>query len=177
MQWYYSNNGTQSGPVSTEALKAMIADGRVKSVDLVWREGMSDWLPASSVRELAPTPATPPFQASSPTAPQNGGIPNPYQSPTAAQSRLQMPVHYQGEDIPTYLWQSIVVTLLCCLPTGIAAIVYASKVNSLKMIGDINGAKVASNTAKMWCWVSFGLGLLVIVLQVVVTYSSVKMAY
>lgn len=63
-------------------------------------------------------------------------------------------------EVPSYLWQSIVVTLLCCLPAGIVAIVYASKVDSLLSGGDVAGAQAASGSAKTWCWVSLGLGLL-----------------
>ena len=41
---------------------------------------------------------------------------------------LAMPYADQPHDIPTYLWQSIVCTLLCCMPFGIVAIVFAAQV-------------------------------------------------
>lgn len=65
--------------------------------------------------------------------------------------------------IPNYLWQSIVCTILCCWPLGIPAIVYAAQVNSKVARGDIEGAKASSKNAKMWCWIAFGTGLVVIV--------------
>jgi hypothetical protein len=37
--------------------------------------------------------------------------------------------------------------------------VYAAQVNSKLQAGDLAGAQVASNNAKMWCWISLGLGL------------------
>jgi hypothetical protein len=58
---------------------------------------------------------------------------------------------YYGQPISNYLWQSIVVTILCCLPFGIVAIVYASGVDGKAAMGDFNGAKRASNAAKNWC--------------------------
>lgn len=61
--------------------------------------------------------------------------------------------------IPNYLVQSILVTLCCCLPFGIVSIVYAAQVNGKVQAGDIQGAIDASGKAKMWCWISFGLGL------------------
>jgi hypothetical protein len=61
--------------------------------------------------------------------------------------------------IPNYLVQSILVTLLCCLPFGIPAIVYSAQVNGKIQSGDIQGAIDSSNKAKMWGWISFGLGL------------------
>jgi predicted RNA-binding Zn-ribbon protein involved in translation (DUF1610 family) len=65
---------------------------------------------------------------------------------------------------PNYLVQAILVTLFCCLPFGIVAIVYAAQVNGRAHAGDMAGAQSASDSAKMWCWVSFGLGLGVSVL-------------
>ncbi len=70
------------------------------------------------------------------------------------------------QKIPNYLAQSILVTLLCCLPLGIPAIVFAAQVNGKVQAGDIEGAWASSRKAKMWCWWSFGLGLLAILLQV-----------
>lgn len=64
-----------------------------------------------------------------------------------------------GQSVPNYLVQSILVTLLCCLPLGIPAIVYAGSVNGRLAAGDIAGAKQASDKAKMWCWVSLGFGI------------------
>ncbi len=63
-------------------------------------------------------------------------------------------------NIPNYLVQSILVTVLCCLPLGIPAIVFAAQVNGKLQSGDVQGAMDSSRKAKMWCWLSFGLGLL-----------------
>jgi hypothetical protein len=66
-----------------------------------------------------------------------------------------------GTTVPNYLVFAILATVLCCLPAGIPAIVYAAQVNGKLQAGDIAGAQAASNNAKMWCWISFGLGLAV----------------
>jgi hypothetical protein len=63
------------------------------------------------------------------------------------------------QKIPNYLAQSILVTLLCCLPLGIPAIVYSAQVNTKAQAGDIAGAMECSRKAKMWGWISFGVGL------------------
>jgi hypothetical protein len=70
------------------------------------------------------------------------------------------------QKIPNYLAQAILVTLLCCLPLGIPAIVFAAQVNGKIQAGDIAGAQEASRKAKLWCWWSFGVGLGVVILQV-----------
>jgi hypothetical protein len=58
-----------------------------------------------------------------------------------------------------YLVFAILATVFCCLPAGIPAIVYAAQVNGKLQMGDVAGAQVASNNAKMWCLISGGLGL------------------
>ena len=64
-----------------------------------------------------------------------------------------------GTTVPNYLVFSILATVLCCIPAGIPAIVYSAQVNSKLLQGDLAGAQAASRNAKMWCWISFGLGL------------------
>jgi len=64
-----------------------------------------------------------------------------------------------GTTVPNYLVFSILATVLCCIPAGIPAIVYSAQVNSKLLQGDLAGAQAASSNAKMWCWISFGLGL------------------
>ncbi len=64
-----------------------------------------------------------------------------------------------GATVPNYLVFAILTTVFCCLPTGIPAIVFAAQVNGKLQAGDFAGAQAASKNAKMWCWISFGLGL------------------
>src|SRR5262249_18077502 len=66
-----------------------------------------------------------------------------------------------GEKIQNYLIPSILVTLCCCVPAGIVAIVYAAQVNSKFAAGDVAGAQESARLAKIWCWVGFGCGALV----------------
>lgn len=156
MQWYYSKNSTQLGPVEQGEMIAKISSGEITASDLVWREGMADWLPCGQVPELRATVAL--GQPQPLGGPAAGGPLSPYTPPQAA---AHMGTY---EVIPNYLWQSIVVTILCCWPLGIPAIVYAAKVEGLRNRGDIAGARAASANAKTWCWVSFGLGLGVILI-------------
>jgi Interferon-induced transmembrane protein/zinc-ribbon domain len=64
-----------------------------------------------------------------------------------------------GATVPNYLAFAILSTILCCIPAGIPAIAYSAQVNSKLMAGDLPGAQAASSNARMWCWISFGLGL------------------
>ena len=56
MKWYYSENGTQAGPVDETALHSLVSSGQLNPDSLVWREGMTDWKSYSQIPELiAPT--------------------------------------------------------------------------------------------------------------------------
>jgi Interferon-induced transmembrane protein/zinc-ribbon domain len=62
-------------------------------------------------------------------------------------------------QINSWLIPAIFSTVCCCLPFGIVSIIYAAQVNGKLAAGDVVGAKSAADSAKMWFWVSFGLGL------------------
>jgi hypothetical protein len=52
--WYYARGESEQGPISTAQIKALAAAGALKRDDLVWKEGMENWLPAGEVNELYP---------------------------------------------------------------------------------------------------------------------------
>ncbi|XFA72113.1 CD225/dispanin family protein [Thermosynechococcaceae cyanobacterium Okahandja] len=64
------------------------------------------------------------------------------------------------ENIPNYLIPAILSTVCCCLPFGVVAIIFAVQVNSKLAAGDRAGALDASNKAKLFTWIAFGLGFL-----------------
>jgi GYF domain 2 len=53
-EWYYTQQGQQQGPVGPAQLKQLAAAGQLQPTDLVWKEGMANWVPASSTRGLFP---------------------------------------------------------------------------------------------------------------------------
>ncbi len=166
-EWYYAKSGSQMGPVSKEVLVSKISSGEIYQSDRVWREGMADWLPVSNVPELAAT-----LRASrivTPNTPVTGAVPVPVAGPGPLQMNTGATPNGQ---IPSYLWQSIVATFLCCLPLGIPAIIYASKVDSLLAKGDAPGAMLASKNAKLWCYITVGVGLLVLVVSLILGASG-----
>ena len=59
----------------------------------------------------------------------------------------------------SYLALSIISTILCCLPTGIVSIIYATKVNSSYEDGNYDEAIRASKNAKTWGLVSIGIAV------------------
>jgi len=117
----------------------------------------------------APVPASNPNRASYTSSEPTYSIPektytpppptppeNPYDAsyPSASRTSRQSPA---AGSVPNYLVWSILSTLCCCLPAGIVAIVYAAQVDGKLAGGDYQGAVEASNNAKMWSWISFGV--------------------
>ena len=70
-----------------------------------------------------------------------------------------------------YLVESILVTIFCCQPFGIAGIVFASQVNSKYASGDYEGAKKASEDAKKWMKWGLIAGIIVVVLYLVFLFA------
>ena len=63
-------------------------------------------------------------------------------------------------EVQNYLIPAILSTVLCCLPLGVVSIIFATQVNSKVASGDIAGAMEASKKAKMFMFLSIGLGVL-----------------
>ena len=182
MQYWINHNGVQSGPFELDALKEM----GLTSAAYVWHEGLDDWKKITQLPELqgvyemvqepeAPTPAQPtaareqvvtgqpyqqqprqPLATEGQTMPQHDGMPSAEQEPCP----------------PTNLVWAIISTILCCLPTGIVAIIYALKVTNKYREGDIDGAKRASEVGAWWCIATIIMGILYVPIGVLV--SSMK---
>lgn len=65
-----------------------------------------------------------------------------------------------------WLVESILVTIFCCLPFGIAGIVFAAQVNSKYDTGDYTGAEIASKNAAKWTKIGFFTGLVLGILYI-----------
>jgi hypothetical protein len=144
----------QYGPVSADQLRQWISQGRADGRTLVQAEGSADWKPLASFPEFAGL-----FGAAGPApGPGAGTVP-----PTSAAPWPTAP----KPDIPTYLPHAIIVTLCCCLPLGIPAIVYAAQVSSKLAAGDVPGAQAASQKARTWFWIALAAGAVVTIVQLV----------
>ena len=57
MQWYYTDQGEQKGPVEESALDELSLAGVVRDDTLVWHEGMQNWQAHGSLRGPRSSPA------------------------------------------------------------------------------------------------------------------------
>lgn len=55
MSWYYAVNGQQAGPVEDAELQRLAMAGAVTASTLVWRAGMENWAPLSTLAPPVPT--------------------------------------------------------------------------------------------------------------------------
>jgi hypothetical protein len=61
-------------------------------------------------------------------------------------------------NVPNYLVPAII-SLFCCWPLAIVAIIFAAQVNGKVAAGDLAGAVDASKKAKLFSFISIGIGL------------------
>jgi uncharacterized RDD family membrane protein YckC len=53
MSWYYAENNERRGPIEDAAFQSMVASGTIKPDTLVWREGLTEWVPCSQASSAA----------------------------------------------------------------------------------------------------------------------------
>lgn len=167
-QYYYVDANNQSvGPFSVEDLVK-----RITPESFVWTEGMANWVKANTVAEVMGA-----FNA--------GRQPQQYQQPQyGGQQQYQQPncqqqPQYQQYGNPmsnakpnNYLVWSILSIILCCWPVGVAAVVYAAKVDSLWGQGRYDESRAASEKAKNLTIISAICGVVVYVIYGILIASG-----
>src|SRR5262245_34615342 len=58
-EWYYTTNNQQMGPVSWDELRQLASSGLLHPTDMVWKEGMADWVKATRTDGLFSERAAP----------------------------------------------------------------------------------------------------------------------
>jgi GYF domain 2 len=51
-EWYYAQGDLQSGPVKLPELQELARSGKLQPSDLVWHEGLTEWVAASRIADL-----------------------------------------------------------------------------------------------------------------------------
>src|SRR5947209_7440585 len=87
-EWFYTQNGRAApAPVSPEQLKQLAGGGLLRPDDLVWKEGMPNWVPAASLKGLFPPTKQPsgelPVLAAAPPVPAANGAAQAKAAPAA----------------------------------------------------------------------------------------------
>jgi hypothetical protein len=169
-KYYYTDGKNSLGPFSFDELREKRINGDTK----VWFQGLGDWKPAAQIPELADiiSISPPPINNYSNTSQPNSGSNNTSTQNTTSYNTGSYNTS-KGTPPKTWLLESILATLFCCLPFGIAGIVNASKVESRFYAGDIEGANRSSSEAKKWTTISFWIGLSIGIIYMLVIIANV----
>lgn len=147
----------------------------------VWYSGLPEWTTVEKLPELAclieeedknevkeeeqKQTAPPPLDQ-----PQANPQANPF-APygNAAWIRVK-PMEINGEPCPpTYMGWNIFMLICCCLPLGVLGLIFGSTVSRKWIMGDIEGAKKASDRAA-WC-IIIGFVLSLVTFPFLLMYS------
>ncbi len=132
-QYYYSDGLTTHGPFSLEELRSK----KLSRNAMVRIDSSEKWLPAEQYPEL------------------EGSFGEDFAVPSASPEKE---VDYR--PLPrTWFVESILVTIFCCMPFGIAGIVNASRVETRYRLGDYAGAKRSSDEAGKWTKIGFWIAV------------------
>lgn len=126
LQYYYTDGKERFGPFTLDQLR----ERNISESTLVWKDGLPDWVPARNLSDLesffvASTSGPPPIKV-------------PYTN------------HLMLVPPKNWLIESILLTLLCCNPFGIVALISATKVETLWNSGQRAAAVKASQEAGKW---------------------------
>lgn len=139
MEYYYTDGTTNYGPFTLDQIKEKNLTAETK----IWYSGLSGWMAASELPEFAD---------------RFGTESQPVQTPP--------PIAYAGnyQSIPgstpkSWFIEAILVTIFCCQPFGIVAIVYAALVESAISAGNLAEAQRVSKLAGKWTRIGFICGL------------------
>jgi hypothetical protein len=139
-QYYYSDGTKKVGPFSLEELKAQ----NITRDTPVWCHPMPKWKAAGEIPDLEEL---------------FGTVPPDLNNVEPKQDRKQENYASRPPMPKTWLVESILATLFCCLPFGIIGIIYSVKVDSAHSAGNYELATSASRNAGTWTKVSFLIGL------------------
>ncbi|TVQ49464.1 MAG: DUF4339 domain-containing protein [Saprospirales bacterium] len=142
-RFFYSDGENQFGPFTIEELK----EKPIKPDTLIWYQGLEEWTAASDaalIKEELGFVKKPVVELSDEELEQQMQEMIPASIP---ESKLDG--HFKKMPYP-WLVESILLTIFCCQPLGIVAIIYAAQVESKFTKGDYEGAKKASDNAALF---------------------------
>lgn len=124
--------------------------------DVAWARTLGLKYDPERIAENAGAQLPPPLPGEMNPTPQQHPVKNPGED-----NKVSAVTPRDDEPMPpTYLVWSVIMTVICCLPAGVVAIVFSSMVSSKFYAGNIEGAKRASRRAEIWIIVAFVLGVL-----------------
>lgn len=147
--WLATAEQEKIGPLTFDEL---IASPHFGPDVRIWRQGLTSWVKASQLPELAN------FFGSAPTE-----VVEIEDVPVAVAAAANVGQSAECDSRPerprSYLGWGIAALILCCMIPAIVSVIYSTFVSSRYADGDYEGARRASETAEMWLLVSIVAGI------------------
>lgn len=149
--FYIDNNGEQQGPL----VMSQLSPSLILPDTMVWCEGMAQWQKASSL---------PNFYQFWGSTDQNNYTPPPIR-PVMPDISCQYNNNRGYEPMPkTWIIESVLLMVLCCLVGGLVPLLYGSKVETMWSMGNKEEAYRYSKLAGAWVKWVFVISIILIVL-------------
>ncbi|GAA5495375.1 hypothetical protein Rhal01_01550 [Rubritalea halochordaticola] len=188
-EWFYMSAGQKHGPFEESELKSKLVRGDIRFDVLVWSEGMSGWKKVQDIpdfkdverslpKAVIPAKKIPPKPVEQAAGPVTGSATESQESspgariPERRESRRRSKPQTGSPYVPNYLVHAIFCTICCCLPFGIAGILYATKVETYVRLGMMDAAWDASNKARMYCLTSIISSVVVFALYFLIGFAQ-----
>ena len=140
-------DGREYGPKAVVEVEEWIVQGRLNAASRIKEVGSDEWKTLGNLPE--------------------------FQTELKSAVTIGSSIHQHTDGpIPSYMIQAILVTFFCCMPLGIPAIIFASRVDGLIRMGNLAEARECSNKAKLWCWIGFGLGIPANIISIIGLFGS-----
>ena len=151
MKIWIHTGGVQNGPYTKEQIAAM----HLPPATPVWYEGLPQWIPACQAPELADI-----FGAGAQPAAEEVAT---HTVRAAEPAVATVVVEQAAEALPprpsTFLAWSIILTLCCCTPFSLAAIITGALTTQRYNRGDYEGAQRMSGVTEWLVIISITLGI------------------
>jgi hypothetical protein len=154
-QWYYAQHGERKGPVDASTVLQLYRAGHILPSDLVWEDGMPDWIKAVDV--------LPPAAAISPSDTQQHIPPPPPYQPSPGVSRLPIVALVTG------ILSLLGLLCCCCGILGIVPVITGHlALNEIKRNAVLSAGTGLAQAGLIMGYVSLGISLLFLLAHVVI---------
>lgn len=149
-EWHYTQNGQKAGPITSAQLQALAKSGQIKPTDMVWKEGMAAWTPASKIKGLFPETAvsakpTPPPVPSAPLKDEPATTSNPAATPPSTKWKWG---YYAGGVVALLMLCSGAIRGCADATTGGGTITFAEQVDP----ATLKTFKESNQFTTGWVW-------------------------
>ena len=142
-KYWLHRDGQRYGPYEKSTLQKYLATKNASRKDRIQGDDSRKW---TTVGQLLGDASV-------------GGTEN--QGPPTRETSIDPQKRFRPPKPESPMVWAVLATLCCCLPFGVVAIVFAAQIDSKYAAGDYNGAIESADKAKTWCWIAFGVGLVV----------------